>query len=78
MKKTAVPSNWAIRSLLYQTVPSFIREDTVVANAMTKRVSKQDAKHFQNVMLVKWQSAETTHTSVWIALETQQNQECHG
>ena len=38
--------------MIYQTVPSSIRADTVVANAMTKKVNEQDTKHFQNVMLV--------------------------
>ena len=39
-------------SLIYRTVPSSTREDTVVANLMTKKVNEQDTKHFQNVMLV--------------------------
>ena len=37
-------------SLIYRTVPSFTREDTVVANATTKKVNEQDT--IQNVMLV--------------------------
>ena len=39
-------------SLIYRTVSSFTREDTVVANVTTKKVNEQDTKHFQNVMLV--------------------------
>ena len=39
-------------SLIYRTVPSSTRGDTVVANATTKRVNEQDTKTFQNVMLV--------------------------
>ena len=39
-------------SLIYRTVPSSTREDTVVANSTTKKVNEQDKKHFQNVMLV--------------------------
>ena len=39
-------------SLIYRTVPSSTRGDTVVANATTKKVNEQDTKHFQNVMLV--------------------------
>ena len=37
-------------SLIYRTVSSFTREDTVVANVMTKKVNEQDT--LQNVMLV--------------------------
>ena len=33
-------------SLIYQTVPSSTREDTVVANAKTKKVNEQDTKTF--------------------------------
>ena len=36
-------------SLIYPTVPSSTREDTVVANAMTKNVKEQDTKTFQGV-----------------------------
>ena len=39
-------------SLIYRTVPSATRGDTVIANATTKKVNEQDTKHFQNVMLV--------------------------
>ena len=39
-------------SLIDQTVPSSTREDTVVANATTKKVNEIDTKHFQNVMSV--------------------------
>ena len=38
-------------SLIYRTVPSSTREDTVVANTMTKKVNEQDTKHFQNVIV---------------------------
>ena len=37
-------------SLIYRTVPSSTRGDTVVANATTKKVNEQDT--IQNVMLV--------------------------
>ena len=37
-------------TVIYQTVPSSTRADTVVANAMTKKLYEQE--HFQNVMLV--------------------------
>ena len=55
-------------SLIYRTVPSFTREDTVAANATTKKVNEQDTKTFSNVMLVGMASkiSKTTHTSVWI------------
>ena len=42
-------------TLIYPTVPSSTRADTVVANAMTKKVKfivNKIQKHFQNVMLV--------------------------
>ena len=38
--------------MIYPTVPSSTRADTVVANAMAKKVNEQDKKTFQNVMLV--------------------------
>ena len=37
-------------TVIYQTVPSSTRADTVVANATTKKVNEQDT--IQNVMLV--------------------------
>ena len=33
-------------SLIYRTVPSSTREDTVVANATTKKLNEQDTKTF--------------------------------
>ena len=39
-------------TLIYPTVPSSTRADTVIANATTKKVNEQDTKHFQNVKLV--------------------------
>ena len=39
-------------TLIYPTVPSSTRADTVVANATTIKVNEQIQKHFQNVMLV--------------------------
>ena len=33
-------------NLIYPTVPSFTRADTVVANATTKKVNEQDTKTF--------------------------------
>ena len=39
-------------TLIYPTVSSSTRVATVVANATTTKVNKQDTKHFQNVMLV--------------------------
>ena len=39
-------------TLIFPTVPSSTRADTVVANAMTKKVNEQDTKTFQYVMLV--------------------------
>ena len=38
--------------MIYRTVPSSTRADTVVANAMTKNEMNKIQKHFQNVMLV--------------------------
>ena len=39
-------------SMIYRTVPSSTRGDTVVANTTTKKVNEQDTKTFPNVMLV--------------------------
>ena len=39
-------------SLIYRTVPSSTRGDTVVANATTEKVNEQDTKTFQNVVLI--------------------------
>ena len=39
-------------TLIYPTVPSSTRADTVVANATTKKVNEQDTKTFPKVMLV--------------------------
>ena len=39
-------------TLIYPTVPSSTRADTVVANATTKKVDDKIQKHFQNVTLV--------------------------
>ena len=33
-------------TVIYRTVPSFTKEDTVVANASTKKVNEQDTKTF--------------------------------
>ena len=54
-------------TVIYQTVPSPTRADTVVANAPTKKVSEQDTKHYVGR---NGKSAKTTHTSVWIAQDT--------
>ena len=61
-------------TVIYRTVPSFTRADTVVANATTKRVNEQDTKTFPKCYVGrngKQKSAKTTHTSV------QRNQGCH-
>ena len=39
-------------TVIYRTVPSSTREDTVVANAMTKKVNEQDTKTFSKCYLV--------------------------
>ena len=49
MNKTAAPSNCAVATLIYRTVPLSTRVDTVVTNAMTKKVNEQVTKTFSNV-----------------------------
>ena len=44
MNKTAAPSNCC--TVIYPTVPSSTREDTVVANTTTKKANEQDTKTF--------------------------------
>ena len=39
-------------TVIYRTVPSSTRADTVVANATTKKLNEQETKTFPNVMLV--------------------------
>ena len=59
MNKTAAPCAVVC---IYQTVPSSNREDTVVANAKTKKV----------LCWCEWQakSAKATQMSMWIAQDT--------
>ena len=45
LNKTAAASNCAVLNLIYRAVHSSIREDTVVANATTKKVNEQDTKN---------------------------------
>ena len=53
-------------SLIDPTVPLFTRKDTVVANAMTKKVQEQVTKTFPKCYAGS-EISKTTHTSVWIA-----------
>ena len=53
-------------TLIYPTVPSTTRADTVVANAMTKKVNEQDTKTFPKCYVGrngKRKLAKTTVTS---------------
>ena len=57
--------------LIYRAVPSSTREDTVVANAATKKVNKQDTKTFLLVGMASKISKNYTYiASVWIAQDT--------
>ena len=53
-------------SLIYATVPSSTREDTVVANLTTKKVNEQDTKTFPKC-----------YVGMCGSLKTQRNQGCH-
>ena len=57
-------------SLIYRSVPSSTREDTVVANAATKNVNEQDTKTFPKCYVGKNGKRNHAHTSVWIAQDT--------
>ena len=46
MNTAVAPSNCAVLHVIYQTVPLSTREDTVVANATTKKVNEQATKTF--------------------------------
>ena len=63
-------------SLIYQTVPSSTREDTVVANATTKKVNEQDTKTFPKCYVGR-NGKQKLHIQVCGSLKTQQNQGCH-
>ena len=65
-------------TVIYRTVPSSTREDTVVANATTKKVNEQDTKTFPNVMLVEMASEiSKNYTYKCGSLKTQQKQGRH-
>ena len=51
-------------TVIYQTVLSSTREDTVVANATTKRVNEQDTKQFMLVRMASEISKIYTYESV--------------
>ena len=66
-------------SLIYPTVPSSTREDTVVANLPTKKVNEQDTKTFPKCYVGRngKQNQQKLHIQVCGSLKTQQNQGCH-
>ena len=63
----------------YQTVSSSIRENTVVANAMTKKVNEQVAKIFPKCYVGGngKQNQQKLHIQVCGSLKTLRNQGCH-
>ena len=66
-------------SLVYRTVPSSTREDTVVANSTTKKVNEQDTKTFPKCYVGRngKQNRQNLHIQVCGSLKTQRNQGCH-
>ena len=67
-------------SLIYRTVPSSTRKDTVVANATTKKyVNEQDTKTFPECYVGRngKQNQQKLHIPVCGSLNTQRNQGCH-
>ena len=66
-------------SLIYQTVSSFTREDTVVANVTTKKVNEQDTKTFPKCYVGRngKRNQQKLHIQVCGSLKTQRNQGCH-
>ena len=66
-------------SLIYRTVSSFTREDTVVANATIKKVNEQDAKTFSKCYVGRngKRNQQKLHIQVCGSLKTQRNQGCH-
>ena len=63
-------------SLIYRTVPSSTREDSVVANLTTKKVNEQDTKTFPKCYVGR-NGKQNLHIQVCGSLKTQQNQGCH-
>ena len=63
-------------TVIYRTVPSSTREDTVVANAMTKKVNEQDTKTFQKCCVGRngKRNQQKLHIQVCGSLKTQQSQ----
>ena len=66
-------------SLIYRTVPSSTREDTVVANAMTKKVNEQDTETSPKCCVGRnsKRNQQKLHILVCGSLKTQRNQGCH-
>ena len=76
-EKTAAPST-VVCSLIYRTVPSSTRGDTVVANATTKKVNEQDTKTFPKCYVGRngKRNQQKLHIQVCGSLKTQRNQGC--
>ena len=72
MNKTAAP-------VIYRTVPSSTRADTVVANATTKKVNEQDTKTFSKCCVGRngKRNQQKLYIQVCGSLKTQQNQGCN-
>ena len=78
MNKTAAPSNCTVH-VIYPTVPSSTRADTVVANATTKKVNEQDTKTFPKCYVGRngKRNQQKLHIQVCGSLKTQRNQGYH-
>ena len=66
-------------SLIYRTVPSYTREDTVVANVMAKKVNEQDTKTFPKCYVGRNGERNQQKLAIQVcgSLKTQRNQGCH-
>ena len=66
-------------TMIYRTVPSSTRADTVVANATNKKVNEQDTKTFSKCYVGRngKQNQQKLHIQVCGSLKTQPNQGCH-
>ena len=65
--------------MIYQTVPSSTRVDTVVANATTKKLNEQDTKTVPKCYVSRngKLKQQKLHIQVCGSLKTQRNQGCH-
>ena len=66
-------------TVIYQTVPSSTRADTVVANATTKKVNEQDTETFPKCYVGRNSKRKQQKLRIQVcgSLKTQWNQGCH-